>query len=199
MYGCDHLNELCAALHQLDGRVEDIERWSERIAGRLLAGGRLLAAGNGGSAAQAQHLTAELVGRYLHDRPAFSAIALHADTSALTAIVNDYGPDEAFARGVEAHGRPGDVFVALSTSGRSTNVVHAARTARRLGLTVFGLTGRGPNPLGDECDECLCIDADTPTVQEVHQVAVHLLCDGADRWLVPAPADASARSGLVAS
>ena len=109
--------------------------------------------GNGGSAAQAQHLSAELVGRYVDERRPLSAIALHTDTSALTAIVNDYGPDEAFARPVRAHGRPGDVLVALSTSGRSGNVLAAVKAARERDLLVYALTGRVPNPLAFAADE----------------------------------------------
>jgi D-sedoheptulose 7-phosphate isomerase len=147
----------------------------------LLQGRRLLAVGNGGSAAQAQHLTAELVGRYCDDRIPFSAIALHADTSSLTAISNDYGVDEAFSRQVRAHGRPGDVLVALSTSGRSPNVLASVAAARGLGLTVWGLTGPAPNPLAAACDEALSVHSPSgATVQEVHLVAVHLLCAAID-------------------
>jgi D-sedoheptulose 7-phosphate isomerase len=171
-------------LVDLDGQLDVVARWSERMAEVLLGGGRVLVAGNGGSAAQAQHLSAELVGRYLDDRPAFSAIALHADTSALTAIVNDYGADEAFARGVRAHGRPGDLLVALSTSGRSMNVIRASDAARERGLWVCALTGPGPNELSTRAHEALCVDAATPTVQEVHQVVIHLLCESADRFLL---------------
>jgi D-sedoheptulose 7-phosphate isomerase len=146
-----------------------------------MGGGRLLACGNGGSAAQAQHLTSELVGRYRHERQPFSAIALHAETSTVTAIANDYPPDQLFARQVQAHGRPGDVFVALSTSGRSPNVVAALRTARRAGLTTWVLTGPAPNALSVEADDAVVVDAPyTATVQEVHQVVVHLLCAALD-------------------
>ena len=130
------------------------------------------------------HLTAELVGRYLVDRRPFSAIALHADTSALTAIVNDYGPDDGFARGVRAHGRPGDILVALSTSGRSANVLEAVSAAADGDLFVLALTGPAPNPLALVADEALCVDAPTPTVQEVHQVAIHLLCAAVDAVVV---------------
>ncbi|CAM5680972.1 D-sedoheptulose 7-phosphate isomerase OS=Streptomyces griseomycini OX=66895 GN=FHS37_002862 PE=4 SV=1 [Streptomyces griseomycini] len=107
----------------------------------LGGGGRLLAAGNGGSAAQAQHLTAEIVGRYRDDRPPFSAIALHADTSSTTAIANDYGVDEVFARQVRAHGREGDVLMLLSTTGASANLLSAADAARAAGVRVWALTG----------------------------------------------------------
>jgi phosphoheptose isomerase len=179
----EHLRDLIAALEFLDPEVPRIDRWGDTIALTLQRGGRLLAAGNGGSAAHAQHLTAEFVGRYLRERRAYSAIALHADTSAMTAIVNDYGADEAFARGVEAHGRRGDIFVAISTSGRSPNLVRAAATATRLGLTVFALTGAAPNPLASASSDAISIPGATPTVQEVHQVVVHLVCEAADRRL----------------
>ena len=155
------------------------------------AGGRLLAAGNGGSAAEAQHLTAELVGRFRADRRPFSAICLSAETSSVTAIVNDYGADEMFARQVEAHGRAGDVLVLLSTSGRSPNVVAAAERGRELGLHVWAMTGPAPNPLAAACDDALCVDApSTATVQEFHLVALHLLCAAVDErrgHLGPAP------------
>jgi len=187
---CAHLDDLVAALESLDPDVPRIERWGEVIARCLEDGGRLLAAGNGGSAAHAQHLTAEFVGRYDTERRAYSAIALHADTSAITAIVNDYGVEQAFARGVEAHGRQGDIFLAISTSGRSANVVRAAATADRLGLTVLALTGSTPNPLADAAHDVISICGRTPTIQEVHQVVVHLICEAADRRLCrPAPLD----------
>jgi D-sedoheptulose 7-phosphate isomerase len=175
-----HIDELQHALAELDREVGRIARWGQRLAGILIGGGRLLAAGNGGSAAQAQHLTAELVGRYLGERPPLSAVALHADTSALTAISNDYGNEECFARQVRAHGRPGDALVALSTSGRSANVVRAAEAAHRCGMVVLGLTGAVPNPLAAEADDVIAVEGPTPTVQEVHQVVIHLLCEAID-------------------
>ncbi|MFG2602413.1 SIS domain-containing protein [Streptomyces sp. NPDC048514] len=159
-----------------------IERWGTELARRLGDGSRLLVAGNGGSAAQAQHLTAELVGRYQDDRPPFSAVALHADTSTTTAIANDYGVQEVFARQTAAHGRPGDILMLLSTSGASANLLCAAERAHRLGMTVWGLTGRGPNPLQLGSDEAVCVDArGSATVQELHLVAVHMLCEAFDR------------------
>ncbi|MFJ3202893.1 SIS domain-containing protein [Streptomyces sp. NPDC086989] len=161
--------------------LDQLAHWGHRLATVLPAGGRLLAAGNGGSAAQAQHLTAELVGRYREERPAYSAIALHAETSSVTAIGNDYGFEQVFARQVAAHGRDGDVLIVLSTSGRSGNLLSAAMTARSAGLEVWALTGAGPNPLAEAADQALCIDAaSTATVQEAHLVAVHLLCESFD-------------------
>ena len=174
--------------------------WGQALAGLLPAGGRLLAAGNGGSAAQAQHLTAELVGRYHRERPAFSAIALHAETSALTAIGNDYGFEEVYARQVSAHGRPGDVLVLMSTSGRSPNLLKAADLARTAGLGVWALTGPAPNPLAGRADETLAVAAEaTATVQEVHLTALHLVCEAFDAALARRDSDhatpAEARSG----
>jgi type III pantothenate kinase len=176
------IDRLAEALATLRENAEEIDGWGEWLGRRLLEGGRLLAAGNGGSAAEAQHLTAELVGRFGTERRALSAIPLHGDGSALTAIANDYGAEEAFARQVEAHGRPGDVLVAISTSGRSANVLRAVETANRLGMMTWALTGPGPNPLADLADEALtCATADMATVQEMHLVVVHLLCAAVDR------------------
>jgi D-sedoheptulose 7-phosphate isomerase len=179
--GAAHLAELRAALDRFGPAASLADRWGVRLARLLPRGARLLACGNGGSAAQAQHLTAEMVGRYRDDRPPYSALPLHADTSAVTAIGNDYHADEVFARQVEAHGRAGDVLVALSTSGRSRNVLHAAERARRRGLLTLGLTGPAPNPLATACDEALCVDAHaTCTIQELHLVAIHLICAAFD-------------------
>jgi D-sedoheptulose 7-phosphate isomerase len=185
----DHLDELIAAAQAFGPCIDLADRWGSRLAAVLDAGGRLLAAGNGGSAAQAQHLTAELVGRYRDDRPPFSAICLTAETSSLTAIANDYPPEELFARQVEAHGRPGDVLVLLSTSGRSPNIVAAAERGRRVGMQVWSFTGPRPNPLADAADEAICVDATyTATVQELHLVGLHALCAGLDRELGVIPA-----------
>jgi type III pantothenate kinase len=178
----EHLAALIDSLHRLEAEVEVLAGWGERLASRLLDGGRLLAVGNGGSAAQAQHLTAELVGRYETEREPLSAICLHADTSSLTAICNDYGIEEAFARQIRAHGNPGDVLIALSTSGRSANVLAAVRAARERGLETWALTGAAPNPLADLVHEAVALDcASTATVQELHQVALHLVCGAVDR------------------
>jgi D-sedoheptulose 7-phosphate isomerase len=175
--GSAHLDALMAPLAALHAETDRIERWGARLAGVLRGGGRLLALGNGGSACQAQHLTSELVGRYRDDRAPFSALALCTETSALTAIGNDYGIEHLFARQVRGHGRPGDVLVALSTSGRSPNVLAAVEAAHETGMTTWGLTGRPGNPLAFAADDALCVDSPhTATVQEVHQVAIHLLC-----------------------
>ncbi len=187
----EHCRSLQEALCRFgDHGLAEAAGWGRRLAGVLPAGGRLLAAGNGGSAAQAQHLTAELVGRYAADRPPFSAIALHAETSSVTAIGNDYGFDEIFARQVAAHGRPGDVLVLMSTSGRSDNLLGAATAARAAGMRVWAMTGPAPNPLAGEADEVVSIDApSTATVQEAHLVALHVLCESFDEALADAGAD----------
>jgi D-sedoheptulose 7-phosphate isomerase len=179
-----HCDELLGALGEFRSSARITQRWGEELAEVLGGGGRLLAAGNGGSAAQAQHLTAELVGRYRDDRPAYSALALHADTSSTTAIANDYGVDAVFARQVRAHGRPGDVLILLSTSGASANLLSAADAGRAAGLRVWALTGPPPNPLLAGSDEALCVRAaSAATVQELHLVAVHMICAAFDAEL----------------
>ena len=172
----NRLDELSRAVRTLRRESERFERWGALLAERLPAGSRLLAAGNGGSAAEAQHLTAELVGRFDRDREPFAAVALHADTSSLTAIGNDYGFADVFARQVRAHARPRDVLVLLSTSGHSENLLRAAEAGRECGATVWALTGPLPNPLAELADDTLAVTGCTATVQEVHLVSVHLLC-----------------------
>jgi type III pantothenate kinase len=177
-----HLTALAQGLRLLEADRGRVDGWGEWLAERLLDGSRLLACGNGGSAAEAQHLTAELVGRFQTERRPLSAFPLHADGSSVTAIANDFGAEEVFARQVEAHGRPGDVLVALSTSGSSANVLRAVEAANRLDMTTLAITGPGPNPLAASCDEALVCDAPiAATVQELHLVAVHLLCAAVDR------------------
>jgi D-sedoheptulose 7-phosphate isomerase len=183
--GRRHLAELEAPLAELRAAAPRIERWGRELAGVLLRGGRLLAVGNGGSAAEAQHLTAEIVGRYRDDRPPFSAIALCAEGAAVSAIGNDYGFDEVFARQVRAHGRHGDVLVALSTSGTSPNVLAAIDAANEVGMTAWALTGRPGNPLAERADDHVAVDSPhTATVQEIHLIAVHLLCAAVDEALL---------------
>jgi len=182
-----HFGALARAVDQIEPEAPKLAAWGRRLADVLTEGGRLLACGNGGSAAEAQHLTAELVGRFRDERTPLSAISLHADTSALTAIVNDYGSDEMFARGVRAHGRPGDVLVALSTSGTSPNVLAAVKAAHEASLTTWALTGPAPNPLAATCDDAICVEAPTTaTVQEIHLLLVHSLCIALDDVLLGA-------------
>ncbi|WP_185981734.1 SIS domain-containing protein [Skermania sp. ID1734] len=180
----EHLDALAHSLQANRPAVQRVSSWGRQLATVFDAGGRLLACGNGGSAAEAQHLTAELVGRFRAERRPLSAIALHADTSAGTAIVNDYGADEQFARQVHAHGRKGDVLVTLSTSGTSSNVVAAAKAAHDVGVLTWALTGPAPNPLAALCDDAICVEASTvATIQEMHLVLVHTLCAALDAAL----------------
>ncbi|MGW4398686.1 D-sedoheptulose-7-phosphate isomerase [Amycolatopsis nivea] len=184
----DHFADLCSAAQRLRFATPRIAAWGTYLSTVFENGGRLLACGNGGSAAEAQHLTGELVGRFRRERRPLSAIALHADTSALTAIGNDYDEAELFARQVRAHGRPGDVLVCLSTSGSSQNVVAAAKAAHELGVTTWAFTGPAPNPLAALCDDAVAVDAPSvATVQELHLALVHALCEALDDALgVPA-------------
>lgn len=184
----DRLAELCRAIHALRRETGRFERWGALLAERLGGGARLLAAGNGGSAAEAQHLTAELVGRFGRDRRPFAAIALHADTSSLTAIGNDYGYADVFARQVTAHARPGDVLVLLSSSGHSENLLRAAAAGQESGATVWAFTGPLPNPLADLADDTLAVTGHPATVQEAHLVSVHLLCTAFEAALPAASA-----------
>jgi D-sedoheptulose 7-phosphate isomerase len=188
-----HLDQLAEAIEPLRAETPRLLRWGEHLARVLVGGGRLLVAGNGGSAAEAQHLTAELVGRMRDDRAALSAIALTAETSSVTAISNDYGYDHVFARQVAAHGRPGDVLMLLTTSGRSPNLIAAAEAGRAGQLVTWALTGPLPNPLAMRCDDVLAIPADSPTVQELQLVAVHLLCEQVDAAVVALPGNRSRR------
>ena len=160
-----------AALHR------EMEHVVNACLGCLRAGGKILFAGNGGSAADSQHLAGEMVSRFNYDRPGLSAFALSTDTSVLTAIGNDYGYDLLFARQIEAVGKPGDVFIGISTSGRSPNILKAMATARSIGLVTVGLTGRKGGDLPPLCDYCLRAPADeTPRIQECHIAIGHTVC-----------------------
>ncbi|WP_442792035.1 D-sedoheptulose-7-phosphate isomerase [Micromonospora sp. NBC_01796] len=173
-----HLAGLASALLPYRRVAGDLARWGDELADRLARGGRLLVAGNGGSAAEAQHLAAELVGKLRADRAPLSAIALSAETSSLTAIGNDYGFEEVFARQVRAHGRRDDILLLLSTSGRSANLIRAARAGREAGLRCWAFTGPVPNPLAEVCAEVLAVPSPDPqVVQELHLVSAHLLCE----------------------
>lgn len=149
-----------------------------RIAECVQGGGKVLVFGNGGSAADAQHFAGELVGRYLRDRPALSALALTTDPSVMTALGNDLGYEAVFRRQVEAHGRPGDVAIGISTSGRSPNVLAALEAARARGMATVGLTGGGGGRLRGLVDHLIDVPStETPRIQEVHGMVVHLLCE----------------------
>ena len=157
--------------------IAAIEGAAQACIASLKAGGRILLACNGGSAADAQHIAAELVGRFALERPSLAAIALTTDTSILTAVANDHGFDQIFARQVQAHGRAGDILIAYSTSGSSPNILVALDEARGRGLICIGLTGNRHGPMVERCDYCLSVPSgDTPKIQEAHLVLGHLLC-----------------------
>lgn len=146
------------------------------------AGGKVLFCGNGGSAADAQHIAAELSGRFYTDRPPLFAEALHVNTSYLTAVANDYGYDLVFARMVEAAGRAGDVLVAISTSGNSPSIVRAAEKARAIGMTTIGLSGQAGGQLRACCDLLLNVpSSDTPRIQEAHILIGHIICQAVEQ------------------
>jgi D-sedoheptulose 7-phosphate isomerase len=150
---------------------------AQRIAASLKKGGKVLLAGNGGSAADAQHIAAEFVGRFVKDRAALAAIALTTDSSALTAIGNDYGFDQVFSRQIEALGKKGDVFIAISTSGRSKNILAALQAAKKLGLVTACFTRSARTPMHKLCDIVLGAPAeDTATIQQLHITAAHAIC-----------------------
>ncbi len=162
----------------------DIEAAAERLARALKQGGRILLCGNGGSAADSQHLAAELVGRFVHHRRALPALALTTDTSALTAIGNDYGFEHIFARQVEALGAAGDVLIALSTSGHSPNILAAVAAARAAGLDTIGLLGRDGGPLRTAVDQAIVVPAtETARIQEAHIFIGHCWCALIERAL----------------
>jgi D-sedoheptulose 7-phosphate isomerase len=179
-----HLDDLTVAAKVAQSAAPVVAEWGRHLAEVFAAGGKLLACGNGGSAAEAQHLTGELLGRFREERRPLPAVALSADSSAVTAIANDYGVEELFARQVQAYGRSGDVLVALSTSGTSPNVIAAAKAALDLGVTVWAMTGPAPNPLAALSDSAIAVDAPTvATVQEIHLSLVHALCIALDKAL----------------
>jgi len=171
----DHLDLLARVRDQ---RGAELEAAVAAVAEALQGGGKVLLCGNGGSAADAQHVAAELVGRFKAERRGLAAVALTTDTSALTAIANDYGFERVFARQVEALARPGDVVVGLSTSGNSANVLAAVETAKGIGCRTVGLTGRDGGRLGRMVDVHLNVPHDdTARVQEAHITLGHILCD----------------------
>jgi len=158
---------------------------AEVIIAALRADKKLLIVGNGGSAADAQHIAAEIVGRYKKDRPAYAAIALTTDTSALTAIANDYDFEQVFARQVAGLGQRGDVLLALSTSGRSPNILAALRAARERGLATIGFTGTKGEALGALCDQLLVAPSDdTAIIQQIHLAVAHGICDEIEQTLI---------------
>ncbi|MDR2573200.1 MAG: D-sedoheptulose 7-phosphate isomerase [Desulfovibrio sp.] len=171
-------------------RAGGIREMALRAAACIEGGGKILLCGNGGSAADAQHLAAEFVNRFLLDRPALPAIALTTDTSCLTAIGNDAGFTQIFARQVEALGRRGDMFIGISTSGRSANVVAALRAALAAGMYTVGLTGQNGGDMVPLCGILLEVPSlSTPLIQEVHIAAGHLFCGLVEHYLVEKPVE----------
>ena len=170
----EHL-EVARALPKL---ASEVSKAVDMIRSSLDAGGKLLIAGNGGSAADAQHIAAELTGRFLRERKALPAIALHANTSALTAIGNDYGYEQVFARELAAHARQGDVLLAISTSGGSKNILRAIEEARQKKVVVIGLSGESGGKMHEVCDLCLCVPSKTTArIQEMHITIGHTICE----------------------
>jgi len=175
----EHLQTIQALI---DSRLAEIEAAGSLIWDALKSGNKILLCGNGGSAADAQHIAAELVGRYEQQRRAFPAISLTTDTSALTAVSNDYGYEEVFARQVEALAVAGDVLIAISTSGKSLSVIKAADQARALGCRTIALTGCSGEPLTSHCDLAVVVPSDrTSRVQEAHITIGHLWCEIVDK------------------
>jgi D-sedoheptulose 7-phosphate isomerase len=167
--------------------TEDVSRAIDIIVESLAVGGLLMWCGNGGSAADAQHMAAELTGRFLIERRPFRSMALHVNTSALTAIGNDYGYDLVFAREVAAHARPGDVLLAISTSGNSANILRAIETAHEHKVKVIGLTGETGGKMNAVCDLCLRVPAkSTPRIQEMHVTICHAICEIVEERLAKA-------------
>ena len=166
-----------------------LARMGETISQALRDGGKLLIAGNGGSAADAQHIAGEFTSRLMFDRRPLAALALTTDTSGLTAIANDYGYEHVFARQITALGRPGDVLLGISTSGRSPNVLRAIETAREVGLICLGFAGEDGGAMRELCDLILeAPSAWTPVIQQVHITAAHVVCALVERALCPADA-----------
>ena len=183
-----HLKQSLAALERANGdasMLSSARKIAAAIIAALRSGKKLLIVGNGGSAGDAQHIAAEIVGRYKKDRPGYAAIALTTDTSALTAIANDYGFEQVFARQVEGLGARGDVLLALSTSGRSANILAALRKARDLGLVTVGFTGSKGEAMTADCDHLLIAPSDdTAVVQQIHLAVGHGICDQIEQTMM---------------
>jgi len=194
--------QAAASLHAASTTITRLERSGARAiaaaAEAMIAclenGGTVFFCGNGGSAADAEHLAGELSGRYLVDRPGLAAVSLTANAASLTAIGNDYGFDQVFARPLEGLGSPGDVLVAMTTSGSSRNVRRAVEVARGLGMVIVGLTGPAGAEFAARCDIALVSQhASTPRIQEAHIVAGHIACELVERALFPAGAKRPSR------
>jgi D-sedoheptulose 7-phosphate isomerase len=180
-------DEHLSVAHELARLAPAVSEAVDLIFSSLAAGGQLLIAGNGGSAADAQHIAAELTGRFLRERRPLRAIALHANTSSLTAIGNDYGFEHVFARELQALGRQGDVFLAISTSGNSKNVLRAIGVAHEMDMKIIGLTGDSGGQMKSACELCLCIPSKTTArIQEMHITIGHTICELVEERLTQA-------------
>jgi len=186
--GSDLHRQIAASLDDAAEMVSHLRKQAATLAGMAAElvqafrkGGRLLTCGNGGSAAEALHLSEELVGRFHERRPALPALCLCADSTALTCIANDWEYGEVFARQIEAHGKPGDLLIALSTSGRSKSILRGLETARKMGLRTAGLLGPADSPAHELCDSALTLDGVSPArIQEAHLIAIHLFLEQVD-------------------
>jgi D-sedoheptulose 7-phosphate isomerase len=182
-----HLKDHLDTVEALKAHSPVVAQIADHMIDCLVNNGCILWAGNGGSAADSQHLASELVGRFERERSGIASVALTTDSSALTAIGNDCGFERIFARQVEAIGRPGDVFFAISTSGASPNVLCAVETARARGILTIGLSGRDGGPLKDLTDICLVVPSEsTARIQEAHILVGHILCDLVERHFAAA-------------
>ena len=190
----DHLD----VIQSIAGQQELVERIALAMSAALVQGKKILWCGNGGSAADAQHMAAEIVGRFRRERRGLPSIALTTDTSILTAVANDYGYEAVFSRQVEALGNEGDVLVAISTSGNSPNVVKAVEMAKELGLVTVGFTGAGGGRLATLADFLFAVPTkDTARVQEAHSLVAHVLCDWVELdWVRTQPVAANEGSAL---
>ena len=180
------LKEAAEAMTATSKHAAEIDAVAKTLLKCYRNGGKLLTFGNGGSSCDAQNFADELVGRYRRNRPPLSALALTVNQGDLTSIANDFGYEEVFARQLRAHGRPGDVAVAISTSGNSKNVLKAIAAAKEIGITVVGLTGRTGGKMRSECDFCLCVPSDsTARIQEVHITVIQIWCGILEDELFP--------------
>lgn len=167
-----------------EANITQLDKICADVIAAYKAGKKTLIAGNGGSAADAQHIAAEFVSRFYFDRPALASIALTTDTSALTAIGNDYGYELLFSRQLEANAQPGDIYIAISTSGNSKNVIHSLEVAKKMGLKTIGLTGMKGGKMAEMVDYCVRVPSDeTPRIQECHILIGHILCAAVEKEL----------------
>lgn len=180
----EHIKESMSVKQTLLEQVDVIEKITSEIIQAFKEGNKVLICGNGGSAADSQHMAAELVGRFKKERKALPAIALTTDTSILTAIGNDYGYDKVFSRQVEAHGQEGDIFIGISTSGNSKNIIEAINVAKDKKMLVIGLLGGTGGLIKSMCDIDLTVKTkNTPRIQECHETIIHIICDLVEKEL----------------